>query len=160
MRDVRNLLVKDPVVMGPEQSVEELLAAIIKDPRTRYAYVVDKKGRLIGSVRMNDVVRYLFPFEAVVEGSTELSVGKYAYFEAKTVGDIMDDSPRFVKETTSLSDMADILIREKINELPVVDDQMRIVGQLSLYEVIATYLREVCPERIESNKDMNKGNES
>lgn len=133
---------------------------MIKDPRMRYAYVVDKKGRLAGSVSMNDVVKYLFPFEAVVESSTELSVGKYAYFETKTVGDIMNDSPRFIKEATLLSDMANILVQEKINELPVVDDQMHIVGQLSLYEVITAYLKEVSPDQIESNKNTNKENES
>jgi len=160
VRDVRHLLVKDPVIVSPDQMVEELLTVMNKDPRTRYAYVVDKKGRLIGSVRMSDVAKYLFPFEAVVDSSTELSVGKYASFEAKTVGDIMDDSPRFVKEATSLSDMANILVQEKINELPVVDDQMHIIGQLSLYEITTAYLKEVCPEQIESKKDTNKGNES
>ena len=72
----------------------------------------------------------------------------------------MDDSPRFVKEATSLSDMANILVQEKINELPVVDDQMHIIGQLSLYEITTAYLKEVCPEQIESKKDTNKGNES
>jgi len=159
VRDVRHLLVKDPVIVSPDQTVEELLAMMNKDTRTRYAYVVDKKGCLIGSVCMSAVAKYLFPFEAVVDSSTELSVGKYAYFEAKTVGDIMDDSPRFVKEATSLSGMANILVHEKINELPVVDDQMRIVGQLSLYEIATAYLKEVYPEQIESEKDTNKGNE-
>lgn len=159
VRDVRHLLVKDPVIVSPDQMVEDLLAVMNKDPRTRYAYVVNEKGGLVGSVRMSDVVKYLFPFEAVVDSSSELSVGKYASFEAKTVGDIMDDSPRFVKEATSLSDMANILVHEKINELPVVDDQMHIIGQLSLYEITSAYLKEVYPEQIESKKDTNKGNE-
>ena len=159
VRDVKHLLVKDPVVVGPDQTIEELLAAMAKNPRKRYAYVVDKEGRLVGSVFMNDVVKYLFPFEAVVERSTELSIGKYAYFETKTVGDIMNDSPRFMKETTLLSDMANILVKEKINELPVVDDQMHIVGQLSLYEVITAYLKEVSPNQTEPDKNASEENE-
>ena len=158
--DVKHLLVMDPVVVSPDQAIDELLATMIKDPKKRYAYVVDKKGRLIGSVCMNDVVKYLFPFEAVVESSTEMLVGKYAYFETKTVGDIMNDSPRFMKEDTLLSDMADIMVQENINELPVVDDKMHIIGQLSLYEVTTEYLKKVGPDQIESNKNANEENES
>jgi predicted transcriptional regulator len=37
--------------------------------------------------------------------------------------------------------MAHILIREKINELQVVDDDMRLIGQVNMYEVIARYLQ-------------------
>ena len=89
-----------------------------------------------------------------------MSIGKYAYFETKTVGDIMNDSPRFMKEDTLLSDMADIMVQENINELPVVDDKMHIIGQLSLYEVTTEYLKKVGPDQIESNKNANEENES
>jgi hypothetical protein len=42
---------------------------------------------------MNRIVRYLFPFTAMVERGTEFSIGDLANFEVKTVEDIMDKSP-------------------------------------------------------------------
>ncbi len=140
--DIQHLLVKEPTVINKKQSIKELLAGIIDDSRTRHIYVVDKAGVLIGVVRMNRVVQYLFPFGAMIEQGSELSIGNLANFEAENVQDIMDENPHFVKESTSLSDMADILIQQKINELPVVNDDMHIVGQINVYEVIMAYLNE------------------
>jgi len=140
--NIRHLLVKEPAVINKKQGIEDLLAGMIEDSRTRHIYVVDDAGILVGVVRMNRVVRYLFPFAAMIEQGSELSIGSLANFEAETVQDIMDDHPHFVKESTSLSKMADILIQQKINEIPVVGDDMRLVGQINVYEVIMAYLKE------------------
>ena len=158
LRERKDLLIKDPISTSPDQTIEELLATMFKNPHAGNIYVTDENGRLIGSVRMDIVVKYLFPFEAAVERSTEMSVHRDVYFEAKTVAEIMDDSPRFVKEAMSLSDVANILMREKTSELPVVDDQMHMIGQISMDEVIAVYLKEICPKPEESNREGNPGN--
>jgi predicted transcriptional regulator len=44
--------------------------------------------------------------------------------------------------------MAGILMQEKINELPVVDDDMHIVGQINIYEVIMVYLQEIRQKQV------------
>jgi len=140
--DIRHLLVKEPAVINKKQSIKELLTRIINDSRTRHVYVVDNAGILIGTVRMNRIVQYLFPFAAMIEQGNELSIGNLANFEAETVQDVMDENPYFVKSSTPLSEMAEMLIQEKINELPVLDDDMHIVGQVNVYEVIMAYLKE------------------
>jgi len=140
--DIQHLLVKEPAVIKKKQSIDDLLAGIIDDSRTRHVYVVDEAGILIGVVRMNRVVQYLFPFAAMIEQGSEISIGNLANFEAETVQDIMDERPQFVEGSTSLSKMADILMQEKINELPIVDDDMHLVGQINVYEVIMAYLKE------------------
>jgi len=141
--DIRRLLVDQPAVITEDQPIENLLQKIVDDPRTRHVYVVDETGVLIGSVRMNAVVRFLFPLEATVEQGDELLLRNFASFEAKTVRDIMNDEPYYVTESTSLGEMASLLIREQINELPVVDDGKRIIGQVNVYEVIMAYLKEI-----------------
>jgi len=140
--DVQHLLVEEPTTIGTGQGIDELLGKIIADPRTRHVYVVDEAGVLIGTVRMNRVVQYLFPFAAMVEQGSELSIGNMANFNVKLVEDIMDERPKFVKSSTTLVDMATILMREKINELPVVDEDMQVIGQINIYEVIMAYLKE------------------
>lgn len=139
--DVRHLLVEEPTVVRPDESVESLLAKMIEDPRTRHVYVVDEEGVLLGSVRMNTVVEYLFPLTAIIQHSSELSLGTYVSFSSKTIRDLMNDNPRFVQESTLLSEVARILIEEKINELPVVDQRRRVIGQINVYEIISAYLK-------------------
>ena len=59
--DVHKLLVEDAAAIGPDQLLDELLAKIVEDPRTRHVYVVDRDGVLVGSVRLNTVLKHLFP---------------------------------------------------------------------------------------------------
>ena len=141
--DVRHLLVDKPAMIRPDQSEEELLAKMIEDPRTRHVYVVDESGVLIGVVRMNSVVERLFPFSAVVERGVHWVANRLDNSEGRTVAGMMNDNPRFVCESTTLSEMATILMHEKINELPVVDNEHRVIGQVNVYEAINAYLREV-----------------
>ncbi len=141
--DVRHLLVVEPAVIGPDQTEEELLARMVEDPRRRHVYVVDEKGVLVGVVRMNIVVERLFPFSSVIERGAQLLFSGLANFEGETVAEIMDDNPHFVYESTTLSEMARILMQEKINELPVLDDEHRVIGQVNIYEVIKAYLKEI-----------------
>jgi len=138
--DVRHLLVEHATVIKQHQPMRMLLEKLIEDPRKRNVYVVDDENVLIGSVRMNAVVESLFPLSAVLEYSGLLTMESF-HLVGSTVDDIMDEKPCFVSESTSLSDMARILMREKIDELPVLDGQHRVIGQINVYEVIAAYLK-------------------
>ncbi len=64
VKDVRNLLVKVPTTVKASASTTEVLESIVADTRTRHVYVVDSNNRLIGSIRMNDVVNFLFSWVA------------------------------------------------------------------------------------------------
>lgn len=142
VRDIRHLLIKKPCVVGPDEPIEAVLSGILDDVRTRHVYVADGENRLIGSVRMNSVVEYLFPYMATLDHSNELVVRNLSTVGgAGTVKDIMDPDPFMVEETTSLAEMAGILIEEKINELPVVDKEKHIIGQVSFYEILIYYFK-------------------
>jgi len=141
VRDVRKLLIENPSIVEEDASIETVLKKMIEDPRTRHVYVRNKEGVLTGSVRMNTVVKYLFPFAAVAEAGSNLLQEGFLSFKAETVHGVMNPYPCFVKETTSLAEMAKILMKEKINELPVIDDEKHIIGQINIYEVIDTYLK-------------------
>ena len=139
--DIRQLLITQPILVKPDLPIEDFLGTLVKDLRMRHVYVIDEHNVLIGVVRMNTVVKYLFPFSAfVMLNQSDAILKESLNFGAKTVRDIMDSYPHFVEETTLLSDMAEILIKEKINELPVVDSERRVIGQVNVYEIITAYL--------------------
>jgi CBS domain-containing protein len=140
VKDIRHLLVEDPATTRPSASLLEVLEEMKRDLRSRHVYVVDEAGRLLGTVRMASVVQYLFPFDAVVELNTPLYEAYVPRLDAKTAADLMHTPPVRVTEETSLDEMARLLIREAINELPVVDENECLIGQVNVYETIKAYL--------------------
>jgi CBS domain-containing protein len=132
----------EPDIIHRDASTEALLQKMMANPRTRHVYVVDDEGKLCGSVRMNTVVEYLFPYTSARAASSEWLPGALAKFGRTNLSDLMNDQPRWVTAKTPLAEMAEILMREKINELPVVDEERRVVGQVSVFDVIATHLGE------------------
>ena len=54
----------------------------------------------------------------------------------------MTEKAFFVTDIMLLADIAHNLLKEKLNELPVLDDHKRIIGQVNMYEDIRAYLDE------------------
>ena len=140
VKDIRHLLVEDPATTRPTAPLREVLEEMDKDLRTRHVYVVDDEGRLLGTVRMGSVVEYLFPFDAVIEKGSTIYGSTVPRLSAKTAADLMHTPAVRVTEETSLGEMARLLIREAINELPVVDENDRLIGQVNVYETVKAYL--------------------
>lgn len=140
--DIRRLLVEKATVITLDQDHRSLLAKMIEDPRTRHVYVVDERGVLIGSVRMNTIVEYLFPLSSAIERGGAQTISSLARFGSSCFEEFMNEDPCFVEESTPLSEVARIMVREKVNELPVVDDKRHVIGEVNVYEIIAAYLKE------------------
>jgi len=138
--DIQHLVVAEPTVIGPDASVDEVLRCMLADLRTRSVYVVDDDRRLLGCVRMDRVVDRLFPLEAIVSHSFEASLRDASALNAKTVRDLMIKAVTAVKDSTSLADVAKTLLKEGVQELAVVDDVGRLVGEVNVYEIIKAYL--------------------
>lgn len=141
VRDVRDLVVSEAPTIGPEAEIPELLGKMLENPRCRRVYVVDGSGVLVGSVRLNSVSKYLFPYETTSISPLFPSVSRLlTQFTARRVSDIMDTTPRSVDDNVLVPDAVRIMWKEKTNELPVVDEKQRVVGEINLLEVIAAYM--------------------
>ena len=138
--DIQHLVVVEPSVIGPDASVEELLACMVADLRTRSVYVVDENRRLLGCVRMDRVVDRLFPLEAIVSHSFEACLRDASALNAKSVRDLMVSPVAAVQKSTSLADLAKNLMKEKVHELAVVDPDGGLVGEVNVYEIIKAFL--------------------
>lgn len=152
--DVRNLLVKKASVIDLNSPIDDLLKLYLREPRTRHIYAVDENERLIGTLRMNKIVELLFPYTALSAKCNEVLSGWLPIVGAQTVKDIMNPSPFWVFEETSLAEVAKIFMREKINELPVVDDDLRVIGQINVFEIIDAYLQTVGAENLAQERMM------
>ena len=96
---------------------------------------------------MNDVVTYLFPFTSMLGNSDEFPLGGSLLFGGTKIEDIMNREPKFVYETSPLCEVAEKLLQERINELPVVDENKHIIGQVNVHEIVKGYLESRNRER-------------
>lgn len=139
VKDVCRKLISMPAVVKQNATMNEVLKSVMDDTRTRHAYVVDETDKLVGEILMNSLVEFLFPYVAMVTTPIAANATEVFRWGANLAGEIMDTEPSYVTEDSSLAEAAKIFLRDKINELPVVDSEMHLVGQISFYEIIMEY---------------------
>jgi magnesium transporter len=84
-----------------------------------YVYVVDAAGRLVGVLSLRDLI--------VAQPSTR-------------IGDVMIDDPVVVGVLADHDDVAGIVARYNLLAVPVVDDDHRLVGIVTVDDAIDTIL--------------------
>lgn len=139
--DIQHLIVSNPTTISPEASMTDVLKKMNEDLRTRHIYVVDDQKKLLGSIRMNSLIDYLFPLTALTARDRDVANRTVRGFSAKKASDIMSATPLHIKESDWVSKAVDVMLRQQINELPVVNDDMVVTGQLAMAEIIQAYLQ-------------------
>ena len=138
--EIHNLIVEDPTVINKDTCINEIMSAIVSDTRSRHAYITDEDGKLIGSIRTNHIIQYLFPTIFLKENNLMQISSFLEFSNAKTAEDIMNKNPNYVFEHTSIQRLIEIMISEKINELPIVDKDLKLIGEVNVMEIIAKKL--------------------
>ena len=141
VRDVRGLVLENVLTVGPEQDIDVLLARMLEDPGAHHVYVVNEQGILVGSIGTEEVLARLFPFTTVLERDRESMYMSVPQVAADKLFEIMDPAPPTVQDSTPLAEVARILERDGISELPVVDRSMHLLGQINVHDIALTYLQ-------------------
>ncbi len=135
VKDVYKTLTKEPPVLKADDPLKAVVHILLKDPRYKSVFVVDDTGRLIGIVStliFLKVSHYLYGKRSVMKDDVFNAI-KSA--KAKKVGDIMHP-PVFVYEETKILDVLEMISRENIQELPVVDGEGKVIGDLNCLEIL------------------------
>ena len=140
VRDIEHLLVVEPAWVLESTPIDAVMEKMIADLRTRWIYVVDKDRRLLGGVPMNALIEILFPLEAIIERPDSLYEAYFPRVSAKTARELMLASIPSVSADTPLEKLADLLLSNSINEIPVVDSNNVLTGEVNVSEVIKAYL--------------------
>jgi Mg/Co/Ni transporter MgtE len=141
VEDIWELVVDNPSTIGLDIPIVELLEKMVEDTRTRHVYVVDEQQHLVGVVRMTAVTGLLFPLQALNVEMSDPYLFQHVNLGGRTVRDVMDKKPHSVRADTGLQDLARVLLKEKITELPVIDKANLLIGQVNMYEIIKAYLQ-------------------
>ncbi|MFP1682013.1 CBS domain-containing protein [Alloalcanivorax sp. C16-1] len=115
---VKDLMVRHPMAIQAGTDLSTVVATLLQ---SRYSGlpVVDRERRVIGFVSEQDCLRRLLVSSYHQEGSVR-------------VEELMHDQPLIVRESDSVVDIAEMMIKQKPKIYPVLDrDGGRLVGMLT-----------------------------
>ena len=117
----QDIMTKNPRTVTPETDVREA-AQIMKNENVGVVPVVESSGskKLVGLLTDRDIA-----VRVVAEGKT-----------SARVQEIMSGSPRTVKTDTSVDDVMDLMGKEQVRRVPVVDDRGDLVGIVAQADVV------------------------
>jgi len=109
---------------------QELLAL----NKIRHLPIVDKDRRLIGIVTDRDI-RSALPYKSLLEQSSEKE--KLSGIKVK---DIMTKDPISISPTYTIQDALLLIQNSKVGALPVVDDDFKLKGILSVRDLLRAFI--------------------
>jgi CBS domain-containing protein len=142
---VKDIMKTDVVTIGPEATVKDL-AHLLAEHHLGGAPVVDTDGQLVGIVTEGDLVAMdtdlHFPFYIQFLDSFIYLESRKKFEERlrRTVGafvkDVMTDEVHTVHPEDSVRQVAALMTEHRINRIPVVDADGKLVGIVGRHEVL------------------------
>lgn len=137
VRNARRLITERPITVGSEETLEELVLAITEDPKTRAIFVVDGERRLKGIVGLRDLVQATFTSLANLDSLGHSAIKASLSHRAS---DMSYGTTAYVKDNDSLESALIKMLDNGLEEIPVVDGDMKVIGELDLRELLTVWL--------------------
>ena len=143
--DADRLLSIQPVVVRPDDALQDLAESAARQPGARVIAVADADGLLRGVIPVRTLVNEIFmkivPEEFLGEITDMDQVLRYAkHMGARTARDIMLP-PVSVRQDETVRDAFERMHRSKLNGLPITDDAGRVVGYVDQLELLLVWVR-------------------
>ncbi len=120
---VASLMIKDPFTISDRTSVQEAIH-LMQDNAIRHLPVVDRSKKLLGWVTLSDMKQGLLP--AMVTGLS--------------VSDLMIKDPVTLHPDDDLEVAARVIYEKKIGGMPVVDDDNKVVGVMTVTDLLNAFI--------------------
>lgn len=148
---VKEIMVREVIAIQEDASVEEL-SRILVENQISGVPVVDKDGKLVGIATEGDLIvkdadlhfpRYFKLLDSIIylESLNKFKKNLKKYLGTK-VSDVMSTEVRTVREDTPVSEAANLMIRNNINRLPVMDDDGKMVGIITRADIVKSMVKE------------------
>ncbi len=137
---VNNVMVKNVITIPKESSINEAIHLLSTD-KISCLPVVDKDNTVLGIVTRKDVIAAT----GIVENHTLKDIMRHITgvptphqntVYTKTVNDIMSSPAIIINSGADIKDAANKLIDMRINNLPVVDEDNKLVGVISTGDIV------------------------
>ena len=119
---IKEWMVKNPITVTKDHTLQEC-ADLMKEHSIRHLPVVDN-GRLSGLLTENGLRQAFLA----------------SMFEDLGLGDVMIKEPITARQDMEIEDAAKIIFQNKIGGLPVVDAEARVVGIITVVDLVAAFI--------------------
>jgi len=139
VKEARDLITLRPSLISEDAPIQEVVRKIIDDPKHRALYVVNKNSKLSGIVDLRRLTRHVFPhlFEEDLIGR-----GIIDLVSSETAKDLIPHPPAYVTDDDDLETAFRRMMENRLEEIPVVDKDMKVIGDLNLLELFEFWIRE------------------
>ena len=143
---VKEIMKKAVISLSPDLSAREGLDMLLRR-RISGLPVVDKKGRLKGMFTEKDFLRYILPSyldkvgEFRYEDNPKYIKQKISRLDKIKLSDIMRKEVVTVEEGFTLSEVARIMLTQKVRRIPVTSREEVVVGMVAREDIVRALLR-------------------
>lgn len=133
--DAHDLINSRPPTVQKGASLRKAIDALLAHPLSRAVYVIDAEGNLAGVVTVETLLKHVGYRAGVRENSAKAYIALLRDSLKDGVEQVMRKA-KAVTEETPLKEVLFIMLDEHVNDVPVVDDSYKLVGELIGLEMI------------------------
>jgi len=146
----KDIMTKRVISISRDASIGELSELLVGN-KISGVPVIDENGKLVGIVTEADIIvkdadlhfpRYFKLLDGIIylESFRKFKRNLKKYIGIK-VEDIMTDKVEVVKEDTSVSEIANIMMSSNINRVPVTDEKGGLVGIITRRDIVKSMIK-------------------
>lgn len=132
---VHKIFTKEPPVVYENAPIKVVIQELLKDPKSRSIYVIKENKQLSGIITTNILLKTTHFIKGKKTLRKEDSLNAYKIISAKIAKDIAHP-PIFVYEDTDIVDALEKMIEENIQEIPIVNENKEVIGDLNCLEIL------------------------
>ncbi|MEB3279476.1 MAG: CBS domain-containing protein [Lyngbya sp.] len=147
-KTVADIMTPNPIVARPEMPLKEAIK-ILAEHQISGLPVVDDAGKLVGMISETDIIwqesgvtppAYITVLDSVIFLESPARYEKELHKAlGETVEEVMTKSPiTTITPSQSLSEAARLLNEKRVHQLPVLDEEGKVIGILSCGDIIRT----------------------
>ncbi len=148
MIQAKDIMTKKVITVTENETLQDVLELLSRH-RFGGLPVVDKEGKIIGIISVTDIVHYSEKIDVVPLINLSGWISPYAdpsslfylrkgqdAMHATTVGEVMRRKFFTAKEDKPLNEIAALMKRRRINRVPIVDDEGKVVGIVTRSDLV------------------------
>ncbi len=135
VKEIYKTFTVKPLILHENANIEEIIQLLLQNPKSRSVYIVDKENRLTGIISTLIIMKATHIIKGKKTILKEDVFNAMKISKAKTAKDIMH-LPIYVYETDKILDVLEKMSNENIQELPVIDKEKHVLGDLNCLEIL------------------------
>ena len=128
------LLDRDIPLIHEDAEIEDIIDLMVKTKHTRLLYVVDKKGKLIGTISLGLLVRHVFSHRHEPQIHPRFLMHAIT---TETADHMMQKHPVFAREEDSVEKVVKRMIKSNVKEIAILNREKQIIGDLTMVDLLS-----------------------